>query len=196
MSTTESLSKGAQPELVELLRSVAAGDEPSFARLYDRTIGLVLSFAQRIVGDRELAEEAAHDVYLSIWKKAASFSEYRGSPSAWILAITRSRAIDRLRAERRHGSGATFEEALHSDAASHEDPSLETAVEERRDQVVSAVRGLPESQRRAIELAFFAGLSYSEVADRVGAPLGTVKTQIRRGMQKLRRELRAYEQPS
>jgi RNA polymerase sigma-70 factor (ECF subfamily) len=145
----------------------------------------MLSLASRILRDRREAEDLVHDVFVEAWRKASSFSGDRGSVRAWLLVRTRSRAIDRLRNLEVAHRHARNERAVASDTPqpAEQDPSL--TPDQRRAR--AALAGLPEAQRQVLELAYFEGLSCSEIARRCGAPLGTVKSRLSAGMRELRR---------
>jgi len=179
------------PEPAALIARCAQGDQNALAHLYDATAAQVNGLALRILADRETAEEITGDVYLQVWRQAASYDAQRGSPLAWLLTITRSRAIDRLRAaagERKQT--APFELGLKTPSG-EPDPEESTTLAQRGRVVRAALDRLSREQREAIELAFFRGLSHAEIADTLGAPLGTVKTRIRLGMCRLREVLAA-----
>jgi RNA polymerase sigma-70 factor, ECF subfamily len=180
-------------EIEDPLTRVAEGDERALAALYDRTSPWVYGLALRILKDPAAAEEVVLDVYLQVWRRAGAFSRERGSPASWLLTIARTRAIDRLRAgTARREREARFEPAFDApgDAV---DPASEAAEGERRSIVHRALRSLPAEQKRAIELAYFGGLTHVEIAERLGEPLGTVKTRIRLGISKLRESLSPFE---
>jgi RNA polymerase sigma-70 factor (ECF subfamily) len=167
----------------------AGGDADALAQLYDGTVSLVYGLALRILRDSGGAEEITEDVYMQVWRQAARYDAARGSVVRWLLTVTRSRAIDRLRA------GATQRERSASldEAADVLDtmPGPEHAATEgqRRRLVRAALARLSAEQREAVELAYFRGMSHSEIARHVGVPLGTVKTRIRLGMDRLRASL-------
>lgn len=189
----------SQEELAFLVRAVAAGDHGAMAGLYDATQRFVFTLIARLVRDRSTAEEVTLDVYLQVWRKAASYTSERGKVLAWLLTIARSRALDRSRAERVRAvetNALTVEERNDLVAPCSCDPNSEPEREERCQLVSKALAALPELQRRAVELAYFGGLSHSEIAERLGEPLGTVKTRVRLGMIKLREMLRPLEQVS
>jgi RNA polymerase sigma-70 factor (ECF subfamily) len=168
-----------------LIALCAQGDERALAALYDRTSAQVNGIALRIVGDRDLAEEVTIDVYLQVWRSAQSYDPSRGSPLAWLVMLARSRAIDRLRAHSgERGQIEPLDRGLEV-ASSHAGPEADSAVAQRRRHVQSALMKLTADQRQAIDLAFYGGLSHSEIAEKIGAPLGTVKTRIRLGMRRL-----------
>ena len=179
------------PEPADLIARCARGDQVALARLYDATAAQVNGLAQRILADRELAEEITGDVYLQVWRSAASYDPQRGNPLAWLLTIARSRAIDRLRAiagDRKQT--APFELGLKT-ASAEPNPEETSNLAQRGRFVRAALERLSHEQREAIELAFFGGLSHLEIASTLGAPLGTVKTRIRLGMGRLRETLTA-----
>lgn len=168
---------------IDYVRRIAQGDAQAMAGLYDESSRLVYSVCLRILGNTADAEDVTLDVYTQIWKSAGTFNGERGSVVAWIMTITRTRAIDRQRMSatrrRREEPLENFvEPAVHA-AFSSRTLGLERAV--RR-----ALATLSEEQRELIELAYFSGFSHSEMAERLGLPLGTIKTRIRLGMMKLR----------
>jgi RNA polymerase sigma-70 factor (ECF subfamily) len=171
---------------VESLRAIARGDEQSLAALYDRYSRILFSLAQRILNDREEAEDVLQEVFLQVWKTASSFDEKRGRPFTWLAVMTRSRAIDRLRsqASRRRVIDESGEMVPFQDDASGGLRAVEHS--ERRETVSAALRQLPEAQRRTLLLAYFEGLSQTEIAERTGTPLGTIKTRMRSAMIRLR----------
>ena len=176
----------------ELLRRIATQDREALAKFYDETSGVLFSTAVRILGDAPEAEEVIQDVFLQIWNKAATFDGTLGVPFQWALGLTRNRCIDRLRIRKRKSLlMGELTEAATVEAAGP------TAGQERLsgDEVTavrSAVKDLPPEQRQAIEMAFFGGLTHHEIAEMLKQPLGTIKARIRRGMLKLRENLRAY----
>lgn len=172
-----------------LLERVAAGEPDSFAELYDETSPYVFGILVRMLASRETAEEVAQEVYLQVWRTAGSFDPARGSGWTWLAMMTRSRALDRIRADRSYGRALDrLEEApgLAVDPHPALDPGRETTLRELGARVRTALEGLPSEQARALRLAFFGGLSHREIAERTGAPLGTVKTRIRTALSKLR----------
>ena len=178
-----------------LLALVAKGDQQAFSQLYDHSSTLLFTMAVRILGNREEAAELLQDVYLEVWRKVSRYDVGRGTPVAWLVTLTKSRAIDRLRARAARGYQAT--NSLEAGTAMHvADPSpspLETqANQELRLAVGTAVAGLPQAQQQAIELAYYEGLSHTEIAQRLNQPLGTVKTRIKLGMSKLRDGLQQW----
>ncbi len=174
-----------EPADLELVERLAIGDESALAALYDRYASLVLGFLVRMVGAGGEAEEVLQEVFLQAWRQAGRYRRELSSPRGWLLMLARSRALDRLKsaqASRRREEAVRVEEP-HAVAPVGSD-RLES--DERRRQVRSALSELPPGQRQAIELAFFEGLSHTEIAARLGAPLGTVKSRVLLGMRKLR----------
>ncbi len=172
---------------------VAAGDERALSSLYDDTSRIVYGLALRILREPSTAEDISLEVYLQVWRTAATFDPQRGTVLAWLVTLVRSRAIDHLRA--RKARRAEMEENIE-DLVGLRDagPSPETASAEamRALAIRKAMSGLSPEQREAIELAYYSGLSHSEIAARKDLPLGTVKTRIRIGMLQLRKYLAPY----
>jgi RNA polymerase sigma-70 factor (ECF subfamily) len=178
-----------------LLARVAKGDHQAFSQLYDHSSSLLFTLAVRILGNHEEAAELLQDVYLEVWRKVSRYDVGRGTPAAWLVTLTKSRAIDRLRARAARGQQATNSlEAGTAVQVADEGPSpFETkADQELRTAVGAAVAGLPQAQQQAIELAYYEGLSHTEIAARLNQPLGTVKTRIKLGMSKLRDGLQQW----
>lgn len=179
--------------LVELVTRLAAGDESAFAQLYDCTNRIVYGLALRILGDSSSAEDVAMEVYLQVWRTASRYDHQRGTVTSWLVMLARSRALDCLRSRR--ARRADLEENV-DDVPNLRDsrPTPEVAsLESGRSRIVQkAMADLTADQREVIELAYFSGLSHSEMAERTGLPLGTVKTRIRLGMIHLRKLLGPY----
>ncbi len=176
---------------------MSAGDDAALAQLYDRWSRPVFSLVLHLVRDADDAEDVVEEAFWQAWRQASRYDRSRGEVGTWLLTIARTRALDRLRSRRRlreepltpvtlgdsDGGGAT---------SRSEDPSVKAEASERRTVVAKALQTLPKEQREVLELAYFAGLSQSEIADRTGQPLGTVKTRTRLAAQKLRECLGAY----
>lgn len=180
-------------DLDVLLSRAAAGDEQALADLYDRTSRRVFGMALSVLRDRAAAEEATLDVFTQVWKRNAPFDRARGSALSYLLLLARTRSIDILRTRARR---ADYEEAPPAvfDLTDHAPgPEEVHGAGERAALVRAALATLPLEQRRAIEAAYFGGMSHSEVAAACGAPLGTVKTRIRDGLIALRRSLGTTE---
>ena len=173
-----------------LIKLVADGDQSALATLYDSTSRLVFGLILRVVTDRSTAEEVLLDVYTQVWRQAATYDSKRGAPLAWLMTIARTRGIDRLRSGRHENQNKESLDAIGDVTAGTDSPEAETVNSERRQLVRSALETLSAEQREVIELAYYSGLSHSEIALRLGQPLGTVKTRTRLGMMKLRDALR------
>jgi RNA polymerase sigma-70 factor (ECF subfamily) len=174
----------------DLIRRMAAGDRQALAPFYDRYGSLAYSLVLRIVRDRADAADVLQDVFWEAWQHADRYDAERGTPEAWILTRARSRAIDRVRSVRRRG--ATFVAPVDEAIAATPDEGRPDPADlaSDRTRVASALGQLPEAQREAIELAYWGGLTQTEIAEKLGQPLGTVKTRIRLGMERLRGALR------
>jgi RNA polymerase sigma factor (sigma-70 family) len=170
------LSDEALPALV------ARGDEAALAELYDRFGRVAYGLALRIVRDATLAEDAVQDAFLAAWRTAVSFDPGRGKTSTWLLTLVHRRAVDVVRREERRRA-----DPLESDPTSGGDSTDETAaLREQRRAVQSALSQLPPDQRQALELAYYGGLSQSELAERLGVPVGTVKSRMFAALARLR----------
>ncbi len=175
-----------------LLRRMAAGDKAAFAELYDRFSRPLYATALRIVNDPAEAQDITHDAFLALWEKAAVFASERGTAFAWAVTLVRNRAIDRVRTRRRRAellaASPPADLGYHEDTAGAAADDSATLGDEAR-VVRAAVATLPPEQRRALELAFFGGLTQQQIAERLSEPLGTVKARVRRGLLKLRDSL-------
>jgi RNA polymerase sigma-70 factor (ECF subfamily) len=173
-----------------LLREIASGDRDALARLYDRFSRPLFGVASRILRDATEAEDVVHDVFITIWQKAAAFEPARCSALGWAIALTRNRAIDRFRTRRRRHeileTSAPADLGYDETAPSAASSSTDLWQKEKATAVRRAVTELSSEQRNALELAFFSGLTQQEIATRLHEPLGTVKARIRRGLLKLR----------
>ena len=173
---------------IALLHRVAQGDRRGFAELYDRFSGVLFSTAYRVLNNREAAEDVLQDVFIQIWEKAPLYDPARGKPMTWAVTLTRNKAIDRLRSTQRR---SRLQDDVQREAETFEqfdDRSSFDAVAAGETSLLvrEAIGKLSKDQREAIELAFFSSLTQTEIAERLGEPLGTVKARIRRGMMKLR----------
>jgi RNA polymerase sigma-70 factor (ECF subfamily) len=159
--------------------------------LYDETSSLVYGVIHRILMNPADSEEVTLDVYTQVWRSAGDFSRERGTVTSWILMLARSRALDRFRSrQRRTGQETVLDELTPVQSAGEQPDDLAVLGQERR-LMRTALETLAPEQREAIELAFYGGLSHTELAEKLGQPLGTVKTRIRLGMTKLRQALGA-----
>jgi RNA polymerase sigma-70 factor (ECF subfamily) len=183
--------RAAVPEgdWVALVRSIATGDQVALHHLYERAHRPVFTLLMRLTANRETAEELTIDVFHDVWRRASRYDPENGTVIGWIMNQARSRAIDRLRFERRKkrrrdGDGQTLAEALAEASA---DPCDLVELREQTEALRAAMTALTPGERQAIEATFFAGLTHAEAAARLNQPLGTVKTRIRSGLHKLRR---------
>lgn len=183
-------------ETISLLPAVARGDLEAFEALYDRYSSTLYGLLLRILANPDDAQEVLQEAFTKAWTSAKMFDQSRGSEAAWLISIARSRGIDKLRARRTRGEREDEAGREISAVAGFVDKSTgaDAAI---RSQERIAVRGalaeLPEAQRVALELAYFEGLSQSEIAARLNEPLGTIKTRMQLGMKKLRERLREYQ---
>lgn len=171
---------------VARIEQIAARDQTALAQFYDVTNRLAFGLILRILSDRATAEEVLLDVYTQVWRQAGNYSRERGTPLAWLLTIARSRALDRLRAGRQEMQRKESLDAVAESRSLAATPEAATATNEQQRLVRRALASLPPEQRQIIELAYFSGLSQSEIAAHLGQPLGTVKTRTRLGMMKLK----------
>lgn len=174
-----------------LVQSVAAGSAEALARLYDRYSPIVFGLARRILIRLEDAEEVVQDVFAQIWRDAARYEHGRATVAGWVVMLARTRAIDRLRARNARPDQSTAVEPDVTPRLVSKDRSPEqvTISEQDARQVRGALVTLPDPQRTLVELAFYEGLTHSEIAERTGVPLGTVKTRLRTAMMTLRTAL-------
>jgi RNA polymerase sigma-70 factor (ECF subfamily) len=179
-----------------LLAAVAKGDTQAFAELYDATSTILFTMAMRMLGDREDAADLLQDVYAEVWRKGARYDPARGTPTAWLVTLTRSRGIDRLRSRAVKGgrTSVSLDETPSAAETAGDDPGpLDAAADlELRAAVTKAMAELPDAQQQALELAYYEGLSHSEIAERLKQPLGTIKTRIKLGMEKLKASLQPH----
>jgi RNA polymerase sigma-70 factor (ECF subfamily) len=186
MTTSPPSPPDAEPSLIH---RIASGDGEALTRLFDLCSSVALGLLVRILGDRAEAEEVLQEVFLQVWMQADRYDEARSTPRGWLLMLARSRALDRLR--RRDARRRREEESVEEEGRLAIQPEgtgrLEAA--ERQSQVSSALGALSPEQRRCIELAFYEGLTHTQIAERLKAPLGTVKSRILLGMSKLRQVL-------
>jgi RNA polymerase sigma-70 factor (ECF subfamily) len=180
-----------EESLAALVARAAEGDQTALAALYDETSALVYGLALRILRDHYAAEDVTIDVYAQVYRQVSSYDTNRGTPSAWLLTLTRSRAIDRLRQEAQRREREEPLEATTRLPSLTAGPEEYSATTELRRLVQRALALLTPEQRQVIELAYYSGLSHNEIAAKLGQPLGTVKTRIRTGMMLLREDLRS-----
>ena len=174
-----------------IVERLARGDAAALAELYDRHGRLVFSLAARMLSDHGEAEDLTQDVFTLAWRNATRYDPARGAVAAWLLVTTRTRAIDRLRSRKIRPGAASEDDVRRLEAIPEAAPSVELIVADRQmaGRVRDALAALPADQRHALELAYFEGLSHSEIGERTGAPLGTIKSRIRTGLARLRQAL-------
>jgi RNA polymerase sigma-70 factor, ECF subfamily len=177
--------EAGRPEDGELLSAIARGDRQAFRALYQRYASILLGLLSRILGDRGEAEDVLQEVFLQIWKKAGDFDERRGRALHWLATIARNRALDRRSTieSRRRLAPAAVPDTAHQQPL---DPVDAANVAEEARHLHRALAQIPEAQRQVLLLAYFDGLSQTEIAERVGLPLGTVKSHARIGLTRLR----------
>jgi RNA polymerase sigma-70 factor, ECF subfamily len=187
-----------------LVGRMAAGDEQALSAFYGRWFPIVNGLITRILKSADDVEDVVEETFWQAWRQANRFAADRGSVQTWVLTIARSRALDRLRATRRLREDS-IDDAGAADSAASEgamstrstsDPAADAEHSERRQLVVAALNELPAEQRQALELGYFGGLSQTEIAERTGQPLGTIKTRMRLAMLKLRDRLSSLREDS
>ena len=181
-----------------LVQRLRARDHEALGELYDRHGGALYGLARSIVTAPEDAEEVVEDAFIRLWEDPNAYDRQRGSVAAYLAIVVRSRALDRIRSGKRRESAVTRSTAdsdsgFASPMSSYgESPDQSVERAELRSAVATALQSLPEAQRRALELAYYGGYSQSEIAQRLGQPLGTIKTRIRDGMRKLKEALAPF----
>ncbi|MEU1869845.1 MULTISPECIES: sigma-70 family RNA polymerase sigma factor [unclassified Streptomyces] len=175
----------SQPDLQQLIREVALGDQDSFAAVYDAVAGSVLGVARAVLRDQAQSEEVAQEVLVEVWRTAPRYRPERGTVVNWILTLAHRRAVDRVRsveaAAARDHKAALLDRTPEYDEVTEQ---VETRLE--REQVRRCLRTLTEIQRQSVTLAYYRGLTYRQVAEALALPLGTVKTRLRDGLIRLR----------
>ena len=175
-----------------LLQRLSYRDLEAFRSLYDRYGDLVYSAVLRIVRDVHIAQDMVQEVFLRIWRRPESYVAQRGRFSTWLISVARNRAVDEVRARSRryrHETASPEQQERELPSSDDNDPALTAELADQRQLIIKALVELPLEQRRVIELAYFGGLTQQEIAQQLSQPLGTVKTRIRLGMQKLRTAL-------
>jgi RNA polymerase sigma-70 factor (ECF subfamily) len=180
-------------QTISLLPAVSEGNLAAFEQLYDRHSPILYALLLRMLANPEDAQEVLQEAFVKAWNDASRYDPSRGSELAWLISIARSRGIDRIRSRKVRGDrekDAARDNSIRS-AAVDGMAAVESAVagEEQR-AVRAALAEIPEAQRQALELAYFDGLSQSEIAEKLGVPLGTIKTRMQLGMRKMRERLR------
>jgi RNA polymerase sigma-70 factor (ECF subfamily) len=174
----------------DYIRRCATRDESALAALYDESSKLAYSVALRILQDEADASEVVLDVYKQVWDAAGRFDEQRGSAAAWIVILARSRAMDRRRFRAARSRTTVQVQELHDMRSSEASPETLAIASQSSREMKRALEAVPTEQREALELAFYGGMTHSEIADRLGEPLGTVKTRIRLAVIRLRELLK------
>ncbi len=185
----ESRTEPVRPSDDELMAGLAVGDITALEALYDRYGSLVFSVGLRVLLDRQLAEDVTQEVFLRLWRRPWAYNPDRGRFISWLMSVARNRAIDeRRRLNRRHVAEDRGDDAAPElpDLGRLRDPLTLAVLADQRREVLAALAQLPAAQREVLELAYFTGLTQTEIAARTGEALGTVKTRVRLGMQKLR----------
>ena len=183
----------SSPQTIPLIPAVAGGDVAAFEQLYDRHSPILYAMLLRILSNPEDAQEVLQEAFVKAWNDASRYDSSRGSEMAWLISIARSRGIDRIRSRKVRGDrekDAARDNSIRStsvDGMAAVDAAV--AGEEQR-AVRAALAEIPEAQRQALELAYFDGLSQSEIAEKLATPLGTIKTRMQLGMRKMREKLR------
>ena len=173
----------------ELMQRLVYRDLRAFRALFDRYGNLVYSAALRVVRDAQIAEDMVQEIFLRIWRKPESYVAQRGRFVTWLTSVTRNRAVDEIRSRGRrfrHETASPEEQERELPAPDTNDPALTAELADQRRLILVALAQIPQEQRQIIELAYFGGFTQQEIAQRLSQPLGTVKTRIRLGMQKLR----------
>jgi len=180
--------------LIGLIARTAQGDEAALGAFYDKTGSQVYGLAFRVLNDSTMAEEVTMDVYMQVWKQAGKFDQSRGHPLVWLTVLTRSRAVDRLRVGKKDREVREPLEGVSEEQGTDDNPEQSSFYLEQSQIVRQALASLPVEQREVIELAYFGGLSQSEMAVKIGQPIGTVKTRVRLGMIKLKNVLGPFQE--
>ena len=181
---------------VDLIGQASQGDARALEVLYDRYSRVVFSFALRIINDQQIAEELLQEVFFRAWQQGGTFRSSKGTFLTWLLSITHNMAIDEVRKRKRRPQRSDIDDPeLVLAGVADGGPSVEDEVWSRalRERIARALDTLPDAQREAIELAYFRGMTHREIADTLDEPLGTIKTRMRLGMQKLRDQLDGSE---
>jgi RNA polymerase sigma-70 factor, ECF subfamily len=173
----------------ELMALVAKGQARAFETIYERHGGAAFSLAYRMCGSRTLAEDVAQEAFLSIWRSGGRYDRARGSVRTWVLGIVHNRAIDALRRTVVHERRRASDEGIEERFEARERTEIEAARREEASTIRGMLETLPDEQSRVIELAYFGGFTHSEIAEMLGAPIGTVKGRMRLGLEKLRGQL-------
>jgi RNA polymerase sigma-70 factor (ECF subfamily) len=173
----------------ELMTLVAKGQARAFETIYERHCGAAYSLAYRMCGSRSLAEDVAQEAFLSMWRSGGRYDRARGSVRTWVLGIVHNRAIDALRRSVVHERRRASDEGLEERFEARERTEVEAVRREEAETIRGMLETLPAEQSHVIELAYFGGFTHSEIAEMLGAPIGTIKGRMRLGLEKLRGQL-------
>ena len=173
----------------DLMQLVRRGDAAAFEMVYDRHATAAFSLAYRMTGTRNAAEDVVQEAFLNLWRSGARYERARGSVRTWVLGIVHHRAIDQLRRSSVHSKRRASDEGIEETLESGERTDVEVARRDEAQAIRSAMETLPPEQAHVIELAYFGGFSHSEIAELLGAPIGTVKGRMRLGLEKMRAAL-------
>ena len=185
-------SESTRADDAALMAAVARGDHAALATLYDRFSPMVFALCRRALRDVAAAEDLLEEIFIELWRRADRYDATRGGIATYLATLARSRAIDRLRAQRR-APVASLPDGVEP-VAGASDPAAAISGDERRTRMAAALAALSADQRSAIELAYYQGLSHTEIAQRLDKPLGTIKTWVRQGLIRLRDELRTDDE--
>lgn len=180
-----SAETNAMPSDLALVAAIRAGDQGAMAALYDRYSSIVYAVALRVLQDTGAAEDVLQDIFMQLWRNPGAFDASRGNMAAWLAVIARNRAIDALRRRRPQDDIENVIVSVEPDMASEAERSRAMG------KIRGAMEAMPAAQRSALELAYFEGLTHTEIAEKTGEPLGTIKTRIRTGLMSLRKVLAA-----
>ena len=178
------------------MQLVQRNDARAFEVVYERHSGAAFSLAYRMVGRGNVAEDVVQEAFLSLWRSGARYERTRGSVRTWVLGIVHHRAIDQLRRASVHDKRRASDEGIEERFEARERTDAEVARRDEAATIRSAMDALPAEQSHVIELAYFGGFTHTEIAEMLGAPVGTVKGRMRLGLEKLRNRLRMLEMPS
>jgi RNA polymerase sigma-70 factor (ECF subfamily) len=188
-----SVNKRADPDDIELIRRMALRDAQALDEFYERYNRLVFGLVLRIIRVREDAEDVMVDVFWQVWQQSPRYDASRGKPIAWLLTIARTRALDGLRSSHRQAAHHSADEIDEKQMSSPQNVSTDPGIlADTRKAVRDALKSLPEQQRIPLEMAYFDGMTHTEIAESLNQPLGTMKDRIRTGMWHLRKHLKAY----
>ena len=175
----------------DLMALVRRGDARAFEVIYDRHCDVAFSLAYRVCGTRARAEEVVQEAFLALWRSGARYDRTRGSVRTWVLTIVHHRAIDALRRNVNYDRRNTLDDSIAEQIQAPERTDVEVARRDEAREIRAALEELPPDQSRVIELAFYGGYTHSEIAELLGAPIGTIKGRMRLGMEKMRTSLEA-----